>query len=92
MADGAVYLSDVGFVRIDVALGLLGNFSERSVTPYTLGIDSSLVIVYFHGFTMAGSTVNRFRLMNVCKATARCFHSCLFWLKSVLPSRLPLRS
>jgi uncharacterized membrane protein YuzA (DUF378 family) len=92
MADGAVYLSDVGFVRIDIVMALLGNFSERTMTPYTLGIDSSLVIVDLHGFTMTGRTVNGFSCMDICKAPTCCFHSCLFWLKSVLPSRLPLRS
>jgi hypothetical protein len=92
MANSATHLSDVGLVGVDMITALLGNLSEGTMTPYAQGIDSSLVIVYLHGFTMTGCTINSFSLMNVCKATARCFNSYFFWLKSVLPSRLPLRS
>jgi hypothetical protein len=65
MTDNATYLSDVGLMRIDMVMTLLGNFSESPVTPYTLGIDSSLVIVYLHGFSMTGCTVNSFSLMDI---------------------------
>ena len=70
MTNSATYLSDVGLMRIDMVMTLLGNFSERPVTPYALGIDSSLVIIYLHGFAMAGCTVNSFSLMDVCKTSS----------------------
>jgi hypothetical protein len=65
MTNSTTYLSDVGLVRINIVMTLLGNFSERPVTPYALGIDSSLVVINFHGFAMAGCTVNGFSLMDV---------------------------
>jgi hypothetical protein len=90
MTNGATYLSDVGLMRIDMVMTLLGNFSERPVTPYALGIDGSFVIIYLNGFAMAGRTVNGFSLMYICKTSSARDYSCLLWLKSVLPRRLCL--
>jgi hypothetical protein len=90
VTNSATYLSDVSLMRIDMVMTLLGNFSERPVTPYTLGIDGSFVVIYFHGFAMAGRTVNCFSLMDVYKTSSARDYSCLLWLKSFLPSRLRL--
>jgi uncharacterized membrane protein YuzA (DUF378 family) len=65
MTNSTTYLSDVGLMRINIVMALLGNFSEWTVTPYALGIDSSFVIVYLHGFAMTGCTVNSFSLMDI---------------------------
>jgi hypothetical protein len=90
MTNSATYLSDVGLLRIDMVMALLGDFSERPVTPCALGIDSSLVIVYLHGFAMTGCTVNIFSLMDICKTSSARDYSCLLRLKSVLARRLCL--
>jgi hypothetical protein len=54
MTNRATYLPDVGFMGIDMVMTLLGDFSQRTVTPYALGVDGGLVIIYLHGFAMAG--------------------------------------
>jgi hypothetical protein len=84
MTNSATYLSDVGLMRIDMVMTLLGNFSKRPMTQYALGIDNSFVVIYLHSFAMAGCTVNSFSLMDICKTSSTRDDGCLLRLKSVL--------
>jgi hypothetical protein len=90
VAYGAANLPYVGLVGINVALIPLGNFSEGPVTAYALCIDSILIVIYLHGFAMAGSAVNCLGLVNVRKAPSDGFYRCLFGLECILTPGLCL--